>query len=404
MSSSDDSILSALKRIEDRIDRLANAHESRKQEDLSEKPVSRGDDCTHFALKRVEDRIDALARKNESPKRKSPLEWLNSLSTLISGVLIAGVGTFATMQYNTTQTTLAQLEALDKYRAYLAADNPQERLFGYEAFVALGQEEFVARLIGIRRDSAGEPVLLDLVESGKDSAVREAARDSLLSLPQERRLIRIVNIFETGRPESSYDSVRTLPGDPAILAYGFPQVTLSSGNLALLIYNYISNPEARYRIQLEPYLSRLKSVDPSLADDKSLHNILGRAGADPIMRQIQDEFFRRTYFEPAFRNAQQIGIKSLLGIATVYDSFLHGGWPRIRDRTTDELGGTPLDGIDEKRWIKTYLRKRIEWLENHSIQILRRVIYRPEALLKLAEDDNWELIPPFDIRGIVIDE
>ena len=89
--------------------------------------------------------INFLATTLDKSPKKGILDHLSSISTLISGVLIAAVGTVATITYNERQTKLAELQALDKYRAYLTSQDPQERVFGYEAFVALGQEEFVAR-------------------------------------------------------------------------------------------------------------------------------------------------------------------------------------------------------------------------------------------------------------------
>jgi chitosanase len=356
----------------------------------------------HRALGKLQSRVEDIAENIAKPKPKGFFERLESLSPLITGVLIAGVGTFATYQYKTTQTKLAALEALDKYRAYLTSDDAQERAFGYEAFVALGEEEFVARLIGVRGDVAGETVLQVLAESGKDVAVRDAARKSLLNLPQERRIMRIVNILESGTPNPDYSRVTILPGDPGHLTYGAVAVNLASGDLYSLVKAYVSTPEAAYHLQLKPYLARLEAKDLTLDHDQEFREALRLAGHDPVMQRVQDEAFRRLYFEPAYRSALAIGIKSLLGIAVVYDSRVHGSWRRFRDKTSEEIGGTPLDGIDERRWIKAYLKVRAEWLRNHNIPVVRRTAYRPEAFLELAEKGNWDLLPPLDIRGQVI--
>ena len=364
--------------------------------------MTNDDKDLRLEIRRLEYRLNtALGKHPETPK-KSIFEILQSFSGLITGALIAGVGAYATFQYKTTQTKLAQLEALDKYRSYLTARDPQQRTFGYEAFVALGQEEFVARLIRVRKDVAGDDLLQHLVKYGSNENVRKEAKKSLLSLPEERRIMALVNIFEYGDPDFRYGNVTVLPGDPGHLTYGAAQTTLSSGNLFILIKSYISKPGAASRDELLPYLGRLERKDLSLGADLNFQSILVQAGDDPAMRREQDNFFRKIYLDPAKRIAERIGIKSVLGIAVVYDSRIHGSFHSLRDQTTEELGGTPASGIDEKTWIKTYLKKRIHWLENHSNKLLHRTSYRVKELLKLAEGGNWDLIPPFNVLGRIV--
>ena len=80
------------------------------------------------------------------PEKKSWLDVLTSLSTLISGVLLAGVGTLATYIYDGRQMTLNHLNALDKYRHYIDSENPVDRLFGFEAYEKLGERDLMIRL------------------------------------------------------------------------------------------------------------------------------------------------------------------------------------------------------------------------------------------------------------------
>jgi hypothetical protein len=84
-------------------------------------------------LQKVSNRLCEL-EKQSAKHGRGIVDTLATLAPLISGVLIAGVGMVATVLYNERQLQLAQLTALDKYRGYLASNNPQERIFGYEAF------------------------------------------------------------------------------------------------------------------------------------------------------------------------------------------------------------------------------------------------------------------------------
>ena len=50
-----------------------------------------------------------------------------------------------------------------------------------------------------------------------------------------------------------------------------------------------------------------------------------------------------------------------------------------------------------------YLRVRRDWLANHPNTLLRRSVYRMDALKGLIDTDNWDLGLPFRVRGQLID-
>ena len=136
--------------------------------------MTENQDHLHEKVAELKGRVDELSAQVKVHKKKGFIEILSSLSPLISGVLIASVATIATITYNERQIQLAQLNALDKYRVYLNSENPQEREFGYQAFVALGQEDFVIKLIGARNDSAGVRLLTSLPETASDKIIQSA--------------------------------------------------------------------------------------------------------------------------------------------------------------------------------------------------------------------------------------
>ena len=125
---------------------------------------------------------DQTAAKEKPNEKRGIITTISSLQPLIQGLLLAAVGTVATIIYNQRQLELAQFAALDKYRVYLTSDNPQERVFGYQAFVALGQEQFVIRLIAAKKEPAGEHVLTSLASSANDEATRKEAETNLQAL------------------------------------------------------------------------------------------------------------------------------------------------------------------------------------------------------------------------------
>jgi chitosanase len=325
---------------------------------------------------------------------------LSALSGIIAGLLIAGVGTVATIVYNIRQIKIEQIQALEKYRVLLASSDPAERLFSYEAFVALGYEKLAAKLIAVRVDPAGQQVLAALANS-HDKDVRKLATEGLLTLQERNRVLAITNIFETGAAEAPYTLVTAMPNQKLI--YGLAWLRRDTPEFRKLIQDYISDPQALHGDSLRGFLSRIEADDATLDTDDSFRGALGRAGEDPVMQTLQDKIFEHRYFEPAVQFAQSVGVKTPLGIAVLYDTAIHHGpafLRRTKDQLDRELGGNPSTGIDETAWIKCFLKRRRYMLARNPA--LRHVVSRVDDFQRLAEEGNWRLRPPLNIRGVQV--
>lgn len=206
----------------------------------------------------------------------------------------------------------------------------------------------------------------------------------------------IVNIFETGSVRGDYSQVTLLPGDTGRLTFGRAQVTLGSGNLHLLVARYCGTVGARFGARLRAWLPALAARSPAADTDGKLHNLLRASADDPVMRDVQDGLFDELYWEPAVRAAARLGLRSPLGVAVVYDSWVHGSWALLRDRTT--AAGT-LQQSGEHDWVQRYVRNRREWLATHPNALLRATVYRMDAFQRLIEQDAWALPLPLVVRG-----
>jgi len=219
---------------------------------------------------------------------------------------------------------------------------------------------------------------------------------------QKKAAQAIVNIFETSHPLGDYGLVTLLPGDSGHLTYGRSQTTLASGNLYLLIKAYCEAEDAGFAAMLSGYLERLADRDLTLDNDMEFRRLLRDAGEDPVMYDVQDQFFDRVYWDPSVASATAIGLGTALGTGVVYDSRVHGSWGRIRNRTNERYGS--VSDVGEETWITNYVQERRDWLANHSNELLHRTVYRMDALRQLIDAGNWELALPFYVRGILIDE
>ena len=138
---------------------------------------------------------------------------------------------------------------------------------------------------------------------------------------------------------------------------------------------------------------------PWSATTTALVNLLKTSGADPVMQRAQDEVFDTHYFAPAVNAAQQIGLKTALGLLVVYDSCIHsgpGGVGMIRRMFAE---ASPANGGDEKAWVLAYIRSRRNWLATHSMTVLHATVYRLDALKAIADAGNWDLALPLVVRG-----
>lgn len=207
----------------------------------------------------------------------------------------------------------------------------------------------------------------------------------------------IINLFETGEVLGQYGQVTLIVGDTGHLTFGRSQTTLGSGNLALLLKQYCANHGARFAARLAPLLPRFKAIDHTLDNDHKLHNLLRASADDPVMRETQDAFFDQTYWQPTMSAARKLGLFSPLATAVVYDSFVHGSWLTMRDRTTKSVGVPAVFG--ERAWISAYVATRRAWLENHVRSDLRPTVYRMDAFKRLIDQGFWSLGLPLVVRG-----
>jgi chitosanase len=226
----------------------------------------------------------------------------------------------------------------------------------------------------------------------------------MISDIQKRTAQAIINIFETGSAIGDYGKVTLLPDDPGHLTYGRSQTTLASGNLFLLLKDYVDAPRAAFADAFRPYLAGVQARDLALDHDSALRALLSQAGGDEVMQNVQDAFFDRAYWTPAQTTALALNILTPLGQCVVYDSTVHGSFGLIRDRTNTAVGTIGLQGVTEQAWIARYIATRREWLANHPIQLLRKTVYRMDALQQIADANNWNLALPLTVRGVLIDD
>jgi chitosanase len=218
--------------------------------------------------------------------------------------------------------------------------------------------------------------------------------------PIQRRLIeRSINTIETGTPEGDYGAISIYADGPhkmRQITYGRAQTT-EYGNLRKLVQMYAA-VGGTFSQTLNSFANIVGSVP--LTDNDQFKNLLRNAGRkDPVMKQIQDQFFDQVYFLPAMHWADENGFTKALSCLVIYDSYIHSGqilWT-IRQKFAESPPGM---GGNEEVWIKEYVDARHDWLENHQNPIVRKSIYRTAAFKEQIATGNWDLLNvPITING-----
>lgn len=232
-----------------------------------------------------------------------------------------------------------------------------------------------------------------------------------VSVAQANKIVQVLNVFETGSKEGKYDML-VVYNDFLYNSQRYRQITYGKsqttefGNLQSLLKMYVSSGGV-YSNLINPYINRIGLITggfpQSLCDDENFKSLLRKTAKEDIkMREIQDEFFERYYFQPALAFFSHHKFTLPLSLLVIYDSFIHSGsiLMFLRQRFA-EL--PPLQGGDEKRWITQYVNARHEWLKTHPYQTLRKTIYRTDLFKRLITDGNWNLSNRFVTQGSIFE-
>ena len=217
----------------------------------------------------------------------------------------------------------------------------------------------------------------------------------------QRVIEQIVSVFETGTSKPNYAAIAIL-ADGAGVSYGAHQATDASGSLDRIVRRYIDlcGPRAR---DLEPYVDYLLRngtvKDGNSPATRRLVKILQEAAHDPAMVEAQRTVFRESYWEPALGDARAMGLLDPLSMLVLYDTHIHSGAARIPKLRRRFCELPPSLGGEERAWTEAFIAARHEWLSNFANPVVRKTTYRTLALSSLADQERWDLKPPFKLRG-----
>jgi chitosanase len=234
-----------------------------------------------------------------------------------------------------------------------------------------------------------------------------------MSLTEQQRhtIDCVVAIFETGKVPSakSYGTCSIL-NDGAGISYGKHQCTDKAGSLDLVCKRYIELG-GQHAEPLKQYMNYIATNESAKYNNvtanypswlNSLINLLKSAGDDHIMKQAQDEVFDKNYWLPAENQCKEIGLKTAFSHLVVYDTCIHSGPGRVGILRKTFPEKSPANGGDEKAWVLALLKARRAWLASSSNELVQKTVYRIDAMLEIANANNWDLNTPLTVRKVKI--
>ncbi len=231
-----------------------------------------------------------------------------------------------------------------------------------------------------------------------------------LSPGQKHRAEQLTSVFENDTLQFQYGYVETL-GDGRGITAGRAGFTTGTGDACEVVRRYTAavpdNPLAAFLPELT-WLTKAANKDDT-SRLKGFKRAWKQAALDPKFRAVQDEVTDEMYYAPAMQHAAELGLRTALAKAAVYDAIIqHGdgddpdGLPALLKAAAKAAGGTPKSGVDEKVWLHSFLLTRRADLAHSADESTRKAwaesVGRVDAFLAIEAAGNFDLNGPIRIR------
>ena len=235
-------------------------------------------------------------------------------------------------------------------------------------------------------------------------------QDVPLSFDSSKKLVsdQIISVFENSTPIIQYNYIENLKDGRGFTA-GRAGFTTATCDLLEVVNRYTQKVPNNVLASFIPKLKPLcNNNDSSTSGIINLPQAWITAAKDPIFKQMQDSVSDEFYFKPVLAYTQKLSLKYPLSILNLYDACIqHGdgtdldGLAAMIKRTNQALGGSPTEGVDEKKWLEKFMTIRKNTLQNpantSTKEVWRESVYRVDALQKIFDEQNFNLKTPLKL-------
>jgi chitosanase len=232
-----------------------------------------------------------------------------------------------------------------------------------------------------------------------------------LTPQQKRRAEQLISLSENDTIELQYGYAEDIHDGRGITA-GRAGFTTADGDALKVVEIYTKKLPDNGLARFLPELRRL--AKEGSGDTSHLNGYVDawkHAANHHAFRAAQDQVVDQEYYQPSAQYADDNGLNTALARAALYDTIIqHGdgddpdGLPALLQRTQDEVGGTPKTGVDEKTWLRAFLKIRRADLAHAYDPTTREAwaqsVDRCDAFSQIAAESNYDLHGPIHVHTI----
>jgi chitosanase len=227
-----------------------------------------------------------------------------------------------------------------------------------------------------------------------------------LTLTQRRRIESLTSVFEFSNTIPQYGYAENL-GDGRGITFGRCGFCTGTGDGLLVVEEYTRRKPSNSLANYLPALRRInkEKSGESNGDTTGLTGFVSAVralGNDATFRAVQDYAHQLMYMKPSQRAAAALGLEFALSRGQLYDAYLMHGenapgdafYPKSANGmaayVNKQLGGSPTNGVDEKKWMRAYLAHRRTILTSAD-KVWAAAANRIDIYRFLANADAWDL-------------
>ena len=219
----------------------------------------------------------------------------------------------------------------------------------------------------------------------------------------------LTSLFENVTPKIQYGYTEYL-GDGRGITCGRAGFCTGTGDAFLVVERYGEVSPGNELEKFLPALLRLNDADDpdDISELRGFISAWRRASRSDEFCRVQDEITDELYWHPSQRYAEQLGLRTPLARAFIWDTIIqHGdsddpdGLQSLLMRANALVGGTPQTDVDEAVWLDAFIRVRRADLSFCAVESSREVwaesVERCDVFTQIAASGNWKLKTPFSV-------
>jgi chitosanase len=219
---------------------------------------------------------------------------------------------------------------------------------------------------------------------------------------QKRIADQIVSAFENSTTDIQYDYCENLDDGRGFTA-GRAGFCTGTGDLYEVVKLYSkNNPDNALSEYLETLKQLAEDEDDDVSDLEGFEQSWKDACNDQDFLDAQDAIVEKEYLGPALQYCQKNGLQMPISGVCLYDTCIQHGDGEDGDslgsliqKTNDQMGGNPTNGINENEWLQAFLAIRKQDLlnpeNNETQEEWAESAGRVDALMQILNSGNVNL-------------